>query len=404
MTSDVCAYILADHRENNGALPYMEAMVESNNKANDSRLQWKMGGGNIVFQKLNNAAIGDYQILLPSKNDSSKNIIAAVFERKTWKDLASSIKDQRHIHQHENMISLRDKSGCYIYYLIEGPLRYTDNTSINRIPFKNLHAKIRSMSLQNVHSFQTKDPQDTARLIINLTRDICRLYRHDKIHFLKQENIQQDISPIAILQQEISNALLKYQQSEPSETPITETIRHVIDMLSQPKTTTNTEGGIDVPEVLTTRPTRKNVDILLNMWCAIPKVSSLSAPILMENIELIDLIQTKPEDIESMTDKIAKIKYPSGASIGRSRAEIIMEVAYKGDDPVKRSRATDISAKILAEVPGVSLTIAHVILNQVPLSTICSGNMDHTQIANIERSNGRKLGNQMALKIKDIFT
>src|SRR5271170_5061855 len=158
--TDVAAYILSDHRESNGAIPYMQAAVDENNTASVKTL-WKCGGGTIMHQILNNGAVGDYTIMLPSKIDSSKNIIAAVFERKTWRDLAASIKDQRAISQHKNLQKFRIENGCYIYYIIEGNMSYQDDTLIAHIPFKNLSAKVRSMSLKGVHSFQSKDQQGT---------------------------------------------------------------------------------------------------------------------------------------------------------------------------------------------------------------------------------------------------
>jgi len=82
-----------------------------------SKLPWKSGGGELISQIVNNATIGDYAIMVPSCKDPSKNILAAVFERKTWKDLAASLKDQRCTTQHKNMVELRDHKGCKLYYI-----------------------------------------------------------------------------------------------------------------------------------------------------------------------------------------------------------------------------------------------------------------------------------------------
>lgn len=151
MAQDVSAYIIADHRESNGANPYLQAYCDRNN-AQNVKQPWKSGGGSLLFQIVNNGAIGDYSIMLPSRYNPNKTIVAAIFERKAWKDLAASIKDGRSVSQHKNMIGIRDSKGCFIYYIIEGNLTYADETEIGHIPFKNLHAKIRSMSLKGVHS------------------------------------------------------------------------------------------------------------------------------------------------------------------------------------------------------------------------------------------------------------
>ena len=324
----VSAYILADHREDTGAIPYLSQMVASNNRIN-SKMAFKSGGGELIQQTVNNATIGDYSILIPSLKNPSKNILAVVFERKTWKDLAASIKDQRSVVQHKNMVALRDKKGCLLYYIIEGGLTYQDTTKICRIPFKNLHAKMRSMSLKGVHSFQTKDQQDTARLLINIARDISRLYRTVRISFEKQESNIPAVNPVMELNANLLTAFNKFYSQVPETDPILASLRNLVEMTSKSGSFNNQDlgycsdnqnpenknqnpenknqnpenkddkdqiiGAVDIPLELTTRPDRRNDDIIMNMWCALPSIYAKSAPGLIDNIDLYDLLSV-PEN------------------------------------------------------------------------------------------------------------
>ena len=54
--------IYSDHRENHGAIPYMEHLLqENNNKYKDSNI--KYGGGFMEHKILENMQIGDYILL-----------------------------------------------------------------------------------------------------------------------------------------------------------------------------------------------------------------------------------------------------------------------------------------------------------------------------------------------------
>lgn len=163
--------ILSDNRENKGAIPYLPHLLQENNKKYGKTM------GFIEHQVIKNMPIGDHILMIKSKNQEGY-INSAIIERKTWKDLAGSIKDNRICEQINNMKHMRDKKKCFIYFIIEGNLTYRDDVKINGIPFKNLSAKIRNLSLNGIHYFQTKNPEHTAKLLIDLTRDIIKLYKN----------------------------------------------------------------------------------------------------------------------------------------------------------------------------------------------------------------------------------
>lgn len=470
--SDVAAYILADHRENNGAIPYLSAAVDHNNNANSAKLPWKSGGGNLLYQILNNGTVGDYTIMLPSKQDASKNIIAAVFERKTWKDLAASIKDQRSIHQHKSLTEFESKHGCYIYYIMEGPMSYAEDTEIGRLPFKNLHAKMRSLSLRGAHSFQTKSPDHTAWLLANLARDLAKLYRQDQIAFPLQEVVA---SPIELSESEreknaaktlfddLTTAFGKYNASTSSlvdqqeNSLIINAMTNMISLIQgfvPPPPVSGvpeTDGEFDIfqdaslpeekqhepiklpikqepikqepikeepkvhiPEQLKTRAVRSYTDILMRMWCEIPRITTKSAPIIMRKIDIKELICCLPENKIKLRDVIAHLSFTGGTKIGQVKADAIMQVSSNGIDPLNMPAARDIHAKILSQVPLISQEVANAILEVTDLHTICRIIMEKNRfrtedledlIADVKRPKGvRKLGKAAAKKIIEIIS
>lgn len=91
--------------------------------------------------------------------------IKFVFERKTWKDFAASIRDGRLESQSKNLLSL----GCSIYIIFEGAAFYSDETVIGGMEFKKLDAMRRKLMMIGIPHIQTKNLQGTADFLINFS-------------------------------------------------------------------------------------------------------------------------------------------------------------------------------------------------------------------------------------------
>lgn len=395
--------IFSDHRENNGAIPYMDHQLEENNNKYKN-YNIKSGGGLLEHKIMENMPIGDYILLTKCKdiivnkndvaseneniksndnnnnkneseseseseknnreNDNNKNenentksnndcdnneikksndipdtietlkknicksdknteneqyILSAVFERKTWKDLASSIKDNRLEDQINNMKHMQDKYKCYIYFIIEGNLGYKDNYTIEGIPFKNLHAKLRSISLQGIPFIQTKNPENTAQLLINMSRDIIRLYNCDTVK-LCCENL-------------ISISGLR--------------------------------GGL-------AKKKPENKDIVYKMWKSIKGISDSLTLIMMENFTFKEFFTTSMNDV---IVKLSDLCYASGRKIGKNNSTKI----------IKNSRTEGFEIKFLENINGISNDIAKLILNNYKFSDLFI--IDISKLENIKRNN-----------------
>src|SRR5690348_2033549 len=157
--------IIADDREQSGAIAFLPSAVAENNKKY-LKLNVDQGGGNIMFSTLR-MTTGDYNIIF-------RDEIYLVIERKTWKDLASSIKDGRANKQHRQMEELSAKVGCRTLYIIEGSKKSKDG-KIAKIPVATLDTKLRRIYLRGSGYVLSKNCQETAEIIVAYTRDIMRL-------------------------------------------------------------------------------------------------------------------------------------------------------------------------------------------------------------------------------------
>jgi len=396
--------IIADDRESNGANPYFDKYIISDNSQYSKKP--KKNGGGLIKLCVNRVTTGDYNIIL---NDGKKQIVSMIIERKTWKDLAASIKDGRSKEQHKGMLSVQERTGCIIMYIIEGRLSYDKATKVGRIAFANLDAKRRHLILEGSQLIQTKDQEHTAEMIVNLSRDLWRMYQSGKLKF---ESSYED---------ELRKLQLKYKVvSEPKELkpliPLTDIIVEELDVDEIVDEAVEASGEdinllanlalldvhsevTDIPSILTERKIRNDVDIIERMWTAIPGISSKSAPTLMEKYQISDLISANDMQKKNLTKEIAELKYASGRRLGDDMAKKVMILAYGGTGVTIIDNLKNISANILAEIPGVTKDTAKKILAQYSLRDICTGKVGEDELSVVNKSATRKIGIALAEKI-----
>jgi ERCC4-type nuclease len=102
-------------------------------------------------------------------------------ERKTWEDLAASIKDKRIMRNHEKMLAARDQ-GYRIMYLIEGRAPSPDSaaTKIQGIPMANMMAKLDHFAMRDgVWVEYTRSATHTAQRLLELGKNMLTLEPKD---------------------------------------------------------------------------------------------------------------------------------------------------------------------------------------------------------------------------------
>ncbi len=108
-----------------------------------------------------NLEAGDYAIM-------NNNKLVILIERKTWKDLADTIKGSR-AKNIEKMLTIRKDTGCRLIYLIEGAARYKSSFAIHGIKFKALQSYIDHLLIRdNIGIIFARDTYDTYCRLVEL--------------------------------------------------------------------------------------------------------------------------------------------------------------------------------------------------------------------------------------------
>lgn len=97
-----------------------------------------------------------------------------IIERKTWADLASSIKDGR-IQNVDKLKAYRDQTGAKLAYLIEGSV-LTSSDSVDNISYRAMRSHLdHLMYRDNVFELRSTNPVDSACRLIEFARNLATL-------------------------------------------------------------------------------------------------------------------------------------------------------------------------------------------------------------------------------------
>ncbi len=368
-------------------------------KGREEPIKWLENGLDCPYElKIEQITVGDYAILKNGK-------IAISIERKTWTDLASTIKDPKRKANHSKLLKLREETGCSIIYIIEGTAFPSPSHKFSRIPCKNLTAYLHHLVLRdNCAYIQTKNVQHTAETIIQLA---------DSLSTLKDKDVfGGDEAPMAtnetsIVEDESSNNENKpsnnenkpfNNENEPSNNENEVSMLDELEETADIPVSSSTNQDTSAFDRLKQRdPLSTNV-IIESMLLAVPGITSLSMPIIKKTITLRELL------MNDVTKKISELKYISGNKIGPKRASVINNGA----------KNVVTHKKILASIPGVTDKTANIILNNFTIEYIMD-TIKQKELADIIKStktkiiNGEivekktRLGNALSKKIISII-
>lgn len=128
----------------------------------------------ILPTEIKRITIGDFALLRCGEDGEDEEILA-VFERKTLKDYASSIKDGRHENR-EKMLELRRETNCKVYYLVEGPLNPSPATAYGKISYSTLQSSMDHLTWRDdIHVLRTPNISGTIERLNSFCRSIERL-------------------------------------------------------------------------------------------------------------------------------------------------------------------------------------------------------------------------------------
>lgn len=263
---------------------------------------------------------GDYAIFFG-------DTLLFTIERKTWKDLAASIKDGRKKNI-ENLLELRNETNCRIFYLIEGQARYPADRKIARIPFKNLQAHLDHLIIRdNVSVIYSTSAEDTPRRLSELCKNYMSLGLHREI------------------------------------------------------------SGGDHSGAITRKIIKRDEDIILSIWKCMPNITDKTAALFMDKYHISDLLLEKIP-----REDISALRYPSGAIIG-NRADKILQAVTNPQCHIN----------ILTCINGITKKTAGLLLEQFSLPEIMKGKISQEQIADVKKSEKRKIGKKVAEDVVKFF-
>jgi ERCC4-type nuclease len=267
---------------------------------------------------------GDYCVLW-------NNYIIFIIERKTLQDMAASIKDGRK-NNTKNLFKVKETFPlCKIIYLIEGHARPAPNKKIGGLPYKNLQAHMDHLVQRDgIFIIYSKNNEDTAARLVE---------------FIKN-----------------------YSTIQPS-----------------PMADLPAVGG--APQVLKTAHKRSDLDIVYNIWCCVPFITTKTATLFIEADVSIGAFLRCSHPLAEKKN-IYTMKYPNGTIIGK-RAEKIVKAQDLG---LEANRA--VYAAMLACIAGITKKTALLVLETHSFADILNNRIAHEQISNIKKSSSRSIGNK----------
>lgn len=267
-----------------------------------------------VQYKILRLTVGDYAL-------TYNGHIMLIIERKTWCDLASSLRDGRKANIHK-LLKTRDKTNCQVAYLIEGNPCPRPNKLYSRIPAKNLRAHLDHIAFRDgIHLLYTLDLEHTAKRLFELARN--------------------------------------YLTIKPS-------------MFAGLEKT----GG---EEHLLTAKQERQVNNQEQLLMCLPSIGSILATVLAEHgVTLLSIYENKHN-----AETIARYKFPSGNAIGIKKAKRI--IANRQHLTKQNQTATKYQLKILTCIPLISKKTAKLILEKYTFEDLISGKILIKDLSKLSR-------------------
>lgn len=316
--------VFADDRER-AVTTHMHALTDPAKGAGaDTRLR---------VERIN---IGDYVIMYRER-------ILAAIERKTWKDMAASIKDGRKRNV-EKLLELRKNTGCSLIYLIEGKAFPSDKRKVSGVQYKSMMAHLDHLMIRDgISCIRTSNAEHTAKRIFSLVENMKTL--GPQFYDAPGHGAAESASGV-------SGGAGDDGERQHS-------------------------GGV---AQLKKKIKRSDDAVLYGVWASIPWITEKTASL------LIDEGKTVRQFLLGEVDRkeLAAMRYPSGAIIGNARAKKMLKAADPG--------STRIHAAVLRSIPQMGKTTVTRVLDKYSLAELLE---DPLKLEFVE--NGRRVVNSTAV-------
>lgn len=262
---------------------------------------------------------GDY-LICQKPTAGTQPIIRACIERKTYEDFAASFKDGRY-ENIKKMRALRTKTGCQLYYIIEGPAFPHPNRRFARIPYSSILSAITKLMVRDgVFIVQTEDESHTAKRLVDLMR------------VFETETPYAAVPPVG----------------EAADGDDAATGGDLVG-----------EGALVIPTVITARIEQTDDDAIVNVWARLRGVSVVLGKILSREFTIAELVTQKVP-----IDRIRALKTSTGRPINKDALASLLAV---------RINSAEHAVKLVSGLRNITPAVAKLILDSAGgLVKLCS--------------------------------
>jgi ERCC4-type nuclease len=293
---------------------------------------------------------GDYVILRRSRKTGIVKFLA-VIERKTHEDFAAGFRDGRYENL-SKLLALRAKTGCQIYFIIEGSAFPSPNRKFGRVPFSSIDAAItKSMVRHGIMIIYAENQQHTAKRLADLVSAMASEEKPYEYPLLVEEDTPAE------------------DDAEPAES----------------------ENLLTVPESMTARIEDSDQDATTKMWARLRGISVVLGRILTDHFSVIELVGGKVPRAQ-----IDGLKTATGRPINKDARNNLHALAT-GD--------AEAAIKVLSGVRGISPAMATLMVKQAgDIRRLLSYSVSTLSIIGIPQKNRiAKLGDARAERILKIM-
>lgn len=324
-------------------------------------------------------------------------ILVIVIERKTWNDLAGSIRNNRLDCQIKNMINLPDpnwKTKTYTknknpnvihntpmklmkIILVEGVKR----SKHGRLPIKNLEAKLDFIRI--IHGFSvifTQNKIQTTKRIFQLVENYHSCFTKYYVEHDIQGGTHEDKKTAKNKEDNDDKTENSNRDNKTEKNDENNKDNDKKDKKSNKKDKDLKQDPLKIKKVT---PIHQHV---LSCLCSLTGVSINTADIIISKWSIQELNKINETEL-------SECKYQTGSMIGKSASKILKQF--------KNKNMKETYIKILSKIPGVTKKTASVILENLDVSTLLE--LDEQKISEIQKTPKRKIGKAVAKKIVDIF-
>lgn len=284
-----------------------------------------------------------------------EDMILIAIERKSLEDFAASIKDGRSDNK-KKLLSLREKTGCTIVYIVEGDAFPRPNDCYGNIPYKFIESHIFHLMVRdNITVLRTQDTLGTASTLVRLVQSMNTL----------------------------APKLDYWERCELWRTP-SNNAQNTSDPESNNGTNNNNEP-LDIMAELTKKHVRSDHEIARELWSCFPGIATETADEYASRWSIADIVCERIPRAD-----IANFKMASGRKISKKVVNSLTGI----NNPIE--------VRLLSCIEGISVATAKELMSERSLKSLLSYGVAGISMCKVGKSK-KSIGDERAQRIIRLF-